>query len=163
VTTTQTTKGAIGVQAGAKDKNVAAHFQRFHHLDFEVFSSKKWDQLHLSHAKDVVVHWPDGHVTHGIEQHIKDLAAMAAWTPDMSIQSHPVCVGAEEWTSVIGEMKGSFSKPMEVGPGKTIAPTGKSYTLGMCTVGRWNKEGTMDEEYLFWDSGHFMKQIGLSQ
>src|SRR5687767_12850408 len=61
VTTNQTTtKGTIGVQAGAKDQAVAAHFQRFHQLDFEVFSHKKWDQLHLSHSKDVTVHWPDG-------------------------------------------------------------------------------------------------------
>lgn len=160
--TTQATKGSIGIQAGAKDNTVAAHFERFHQLDFEVFSHKKWDQLHLSHSKDVIVHWPDGHVTNGIEQHIKDLAAMAAWTPDMSIQSHPVCVGAEEWTSVIGEMRGSFTKPMELGPGKSLPPTGKSYKLGMCTVGHWNHEGVMDEEYLFWDSGSFMKQIGLS-
>ena len=161
MTMTQATKGSIGVQAGANDKQVAAHFQRFHHLDFEVFSHKKWDQLHLSHSDDVVVHWPDGHVTHGIEQHIKDLAAMAVWTPDMSIQSHPVCIGAEEWTSVVGEMKGSFTEPMELGPGKSVPPTGKSYKLGMCTVGHWNQDGVMDEEYLFWDSGSFMKQIGL--
>jgi len=158
-TNTQTI--GLGVRAGGKDNAVAEHFRRFDQLDFDVFSNKKWDQLHLSHSQDVVVHWPDGHVTKGIEQHIKDLAAMAEWTPDMNIMKHPVSIGADDWTSVIGEMKGTFSKPMAVGPGKKVPPTGKSYTLAMCTVGHWTKEGPMDEEFLFWDSGSFMKQIGL--
>ena len=32
----------------------------------------------------------------------------------------------------------------------------------MATVGHW-KDGVMDEEYLFWDNGEFMKQIGLAK
>jgi len=44
--------------------------------------------------------------------------------------------------------------------GKTIAPTGKSFTLNMVTIGRW--EGvTMAEEWLFWDNQAFMKQLRL--
>jgi hypothetical protein len=45
---------------------------------------------------------------------------------------------------------------------KTMPPTGKPFTLTMCTVGHW-KNGLMDEEYLFWDNQSFMKQIGLAQ
>ena len=45
--------------------------------------------------------------------------------------------------------------------GKTIAPTGKSFRLGMATIGHW-KGGTMDHEWLFWDSQDFMKQLGLA-
>ena len=30
-------------------------------LDFDVFSNQKWDRLHESHARDIVVTWPDGH------------------------------------------------------------------------------------------------------
>jgi hypothetical protein len=33
----------------------------------------------------------------------------------------------------------------------------------MATIARWNKDGTMDEEYLFWDNQEFMKQIGLGK
>jgi hypothetical protein len=33
----------------------------------------------------------------------------------------------------------------------------------MCTVGRWNTDGTMDEEWLFWDNASYMKQLGLGQ
>jgi hypothetical protein len=63
--------------------------------------------------------------------------------------------------AVIGVMEGTFTKPMPIGDGKTIAPTGKSFKLTMCTVGHW-KNGVMIEEYLFWDNQTFMKQIGLA-
>lgn len=70
--------------------------------------------------------------------------------------------GQGEWTAVIGVMKGTFTKPMPIGDGKTIAPTGKAFRLTMATVGHWKGE-TMDEEYLFWDNATFMKQVGLGQ
>lgn len=46
--------------------------------------------------------------------------------------------------------------------GKAIPPTGKAYRLPMATIGHWNGYGVMDEEYLYWDNGEFMKQIGLA-
>ena len=33
----------------------------------------------------------------------------------------------------------------------------------MSTVGHWGPEGTMTEEYLFWDNQSFMQQIGLAK
>jgi hypothetical protein len=63
---------------------------------------------------------------------------------------------------VIGEIEGTFTKPMPLPGGKTTPPTGKAFEFKMCTVGHW-KGGVMDEEYLFWDNLEFMKQIGLTQ
>ena len=139
---------------------VQANLATFDDLDFNVFSNQKWDQLPRSHAKDILVHWPDGHTTGGIEKHIEDLKAMFVYAPDTRIKVHPVKFGAGEWTSVIGEMEGTFTKPMPAGGSKTIAPTGKTFKLPMCTVGRW-KNGVMVEEYLFWDNQTYMKQLGL--
>ena len=137
------------------------HIATFDDLDFNVFTNQKWDELSRSHAKDILVHWPDGHTTKGIEQHIKDLGALFVYAPDNRIRVHPVKFGSGDWTCVIGVMEGTFTKPMPIGDGKTIPPTGKSYKLPMCTVGHW-KDGVMDEEYLFWDNQTFMKQIGLA-
>lgn len=133
----------------------------FDTLDFDVFTNQKWDRLHESHSNDVIVHWPDGHQTKGIERHIEDLKAMFVYAPDTRIQVHPVKIASGEWTSVIGAMEGTFTKPMPGPDGKLIAPTGKPFKLTMCTVGHW-KNGVMDEEYLFWDNQTFMKQIGLA-
>lgn len=137
------------------------HIAIFDDLDFNVYTNQKWDQLSRSHANDILVHWPDGHTTKGLEQHIKDLGAQFVFAPDNRIRVHPVKFGSGDWTCVIGEMEGTFTKPMPIGDGKTIPPTGKSYKLPMCTVGHW-KDGVMDEEYLFWDNQTFMKQVGLA-
>lgn len=144
----------------AQASSVQSHLATFDDLDFNVFTNQEWDQLSKSHSKDILVHWPDGHTTTGIEKHIEDLKAMFVYAPDTRIKVHPVKFGSGEWTSVIGEMEGTFTKPMPVGGGKTIAPTGKAFKIPMCTVGRW-KDGVMVEEYLFWDNQTYMKQLGL--
>ena len=141
---------------------VKAHLATFDELDYVVFTQQQWMRLHESHSKDVVVHWPDGHFTTGIEKHIEDLKAMFVYAPDTRIKVHTVKLGQGEWTAVIGVMEGTFTKPMPTPDGKTIEPTGKPYKITMCTVGHW-KDGVMDEEYLFWDNLTFMQQIGLAK
>src|SRR5438552_466608 len=97
----------------------------FDTLDFDVFTNQEWDRLRESHANDITVHWPDGHQTKGIEKHIEDLKAMFVYAPDTRIQVHPIKIASGEWTSVVGIMEGTFTKPMPGPDGKTIAPTGK--------------------------------------
>ena len=152
--------------AGTKqdeEKAVTAHLEMFDDLDFNVFSGQKWAELHRSHSADVVVHWPDGHVTRGIDKHIEDLKAMFVWAPDTRIKVHPVKVGQADWTGVVGVMEGTFTKPMPLPDGKSIPPTGKAYKITMATFSHWTKAGPMDEEYLFWDNQEFLKEIGLAQ
>jgi predicted ester cyclase len=139
---------------------VENNIKTFDELDFVVFSNQEWTRLHESHSKDVKVNWPDGHQTQGIEKHIEDLKAMFVYAPDTNIKVHPVKFGSGEWTSVIGVMTGTFTKPMQIGDGKFIQPTGKKFSITMCTVGHW-KDGVMIEEWLFWDNATYMKQIGL--
>ena len=146
----------------AAAKLAAQHVATFDTLDFDVFTNQKWDRLKESHSPDIAVHWPDGHITHGIERHTADLKAMFVYAPDTRIHEHPVKVAQGEWTSVIGVMEGTFTQPMPIGDGKTIPPTGKPFKLVMCTVGHW-KNGVMDEEYLFWDNQTFMTQIALAK
>ena len=142
---------------------VSRHLATFDDLDYNVFSNQKWDELWKSHAPNVVVHWPDGRVTKGLEQHIEDLKAMFVYAPDTRIKQHPVAFGSGEWTSVIGIMEGTFTKPMPVPNGKPLPPTGKAFKISMSTVARWNAQGTMDEEHLFWDNATYMKQLGIGQ
>jgi hypothetical protein len=149
-------------QYEANEKAAASHIVTFDNLDFDVFTNQKWDRLSESHSKDVVVHWPDGHQTQGIEKHIADLKAMFVYAPDTRIKEHPVKISSGDWTSVIGVMEGTFTKPMPLGNGKSIPPTGMAFKVQMCTVGHW-KDGVMDEEYLFWDNLTFMKEIGLAK
>ena len=98
----------------------------------------------------------------GIEQHIKSMEVLFVYAPDTRIEDHlvrmgsssatasravalasggtsieEVAVGPGQWTCVIGIMKGSFTEPMPMPDGHTRLPTGQSFVLSMCTVGRW--------------------------
>jgi hypothetical protein len=147
----------------ADEDTVAKNIKTFDTLDFDVYSNQKWDRLRESHAKDILVHYPDGHITTGLEPHIEELKPMFVFAPDTRIKTHPVKFGSGPWTSVIGIMEGTFTKPMPDGKGGTIAPTGKPFKLSMVTIGHWTPAGVMDEEYLFWDNQGLMKEIGLAK
>ena len=138
-----------------------ANLDNFDDLDFNVYSGQKWEQLGKSHSKDIVVHYPDGRTTTGIDAHVGELKGMFVYAPDVRIKEHPIRIASGEWTAVTGITEGTFTKPMPIGEGKFIEPTGKSFKLQMVTIGRW-KDGVMVEEWLMWDSMSFMKQIGLA-
>jgi hypothetical protein len=88
---------------------------------------------------------------------------MFVYAPNTSIKEHPIRIGNGNMTAVMGIMTGTFSAPMPIGNGKFIQPTGKSFKLPMCTIGIWKDDGTMSEEYLFWDNQTYMNQIGLGK
>ncbi|WP_420471162.1 ester cyclase [Brevundimonas sp. FT23042] len=167
---------AFAPAASAQDNDAAAlaryrqaeaiattNLATFDTLDFDVFSNQQWDRLAESHGPDIIVHWPDGHTTRGIERHISDLKAMFTYAPDTRIKQHPVRIGSGEWTAVVGVMEGTFTLPMVTADGTVIQPTGKSFVLPMATVSHWTADGVMDEEYLFWDNQTYMTQLGLAQ
>lgn len=144
------------------NETIAKNLATFDELDFEIYSNQEWLKLHESHAEDILVHYPDGSTTIGIEDHIEQLNPMFVFAPDTRIEEHPIKFGSGNMTAVIGELLGTFSEPMPIGDGKFIQPTGKSFKLPMCTIGLWNEDGVMYEEYLYWDNHAFLKQIGLA-
>jgi hypothetical protein len=141
---------------------VEAHLDRFDELDFEAFNKQNWELFNQIHTEKVLVNFPDGHQTSGIEKHDEDMKAMFAWSPDLKIISHPVKFGSGEWTAVIGIMTGTFTRQMALPDGTSLQPTGKAFKIPMCTVAHW-QNGRMIEESLFWDTGAMMQQIGAAK
>jgi len=90
------------------------------------------------------------------------VSVAADFQAENSIKQHPIRIASGEWTAVTGTMEGTFTRPMPIGEGKAIPPTGKPFKLTMVTIGHW-KKGVMDEEWLMWDNQTFMTQIGLAQ
>jgi predicted ester cyclase len=159
-------KGSTSQQSSALTDSagaIAANLTKFDTLDFDVFSNQKWDRLRESHAADIIVSWPDGHDTHGIEKHIEDLKGMFVAIPDLRITEHPIRIANGHWTAVTGRMVGTFSKPMPMGNGKSAPPTGRKLDMTMATIGHWTDAGVMDHEWLFWDNQTYMKQLGLAK
>ncbi len=154
--------GGSAAESKQEKDIVAQRLKTFDQLDFEYYSNQKWENFHESHTDDVVVVWPDGHETKGFKQHIEDLKYQFTFAPDTSIKAHPVKFGGGDYTAVIGEMTGTFSKPMVMPDGTIIQPTGKTFKIPMATIAHW-KGDKFDKEYLFWDNLAFMKQIGLAK
>lgn len=150
----------IAVHLAASNDSIASRLKTFDALDYEVFSNQQWDRLKESHAQNIKVYWPDGHVTEGIDVHIEDLKKLFIHAPDTRIKEHPIKFGSGNYTLVTGVFEGTFTKPMPIGNGKFIQPTGKAFKMPMATVGIW-ENGVMKEEHLFWDNQTYAKQIGL--
>lgn len=93
---------ATGTERTAKEE---ANLATFDDSDFRVYSEQEWDDLGNNHAKDIVVHWPDGRTTQGIVTQIEDLKEMFVFAPDTRIKEHPVRIAEGEWTAVTGFMK----------------------------------------------------------
>lgn len=140
--------------------SVEKNLVTFDTLDFTVFTNQEWSRFHESHADSIRVYWPDGHMTRGLHQHIEDLKALFVYAPDTRIREHPIRIGSGKYTAVTGVFEGTFTKPMPIGNGQFIQPTGKAFSMPMATVGIW-ENGVMVEEHLFWDNQTYMKQIGL--
>jgi len=149
-------------QLTAADKLVQQHLKTFDTLDYTVFSEQQWARFHESHGKDIKVVWPDSHVTTGLAKHIEDMKALFVYAPDTRIKQHPIRFGSGDFTAVTGVFEGTFTKPMPIGDGKFIQPTGKKFSIPMATIGIW-KNGVMVEEHLFWDNKAYLDQIGLGK
>jgi hypothetical protein len=107
-------------------KLVPTHLANFDDFDYNVLTNQKWTGLHRGHAHDILVHWLDGRAAKGIDKHMDDLKAMFIWAPDTRVKEHPVKLGQGKWTSVIGVMEGTFTKPLPIAEGNNLAPTGKA-------------------------------------
>lgn len=148
----------LQAEQAQEDRNL----QTFDELDFVHYSGQQWDHFHRSHAPNILVHYPDGSTTTGLEAHLERLKPQFVFAPDTRIKVHPVKVAQGNLTAVTGIMEGTFTRPMPLGDGKTLAPTNQPFKLDMATIGRWDN-GVMVEEWLFWDNQAFMKQIGAAQ
>lgn len=150
-------------QLTSGNEAIAKHLATFDTLDYTVFTNQEWARLHESHSKDIKVIWPDGHIAIGIDKHIEDLKALFVYAPDTRIKEHPIRFGSGNMTAVTGVFQGTFTKPMPIGNGKFIQPTGKAFKMPMATIGIWGTDGTMIEEHLFWDNQTYANQIGLGK
>jgi hypothetical protein len=150
----------IAMELAASNDTIASHLRTFDTLDYEVFSNQQWHRFKESHAQNIKVFWPDGHVTEGLDVHLEDMKKLFVHAPDTRIKEHPIKFGSGNYTLVTGVFEGTFTKPMPIGNGKFIQPTGKAFKMPMATVGIW-KNGVMIEEHLFWDNQTYAKQIGL--
>lgn len=153
----------LAAEPKSETERVQENLKRFDQLDFDAYSQRKDMKLFRDlHCPDVKVVFPDGRTTHGIDQHVTDINGLFNGTPDSRITAHPIAFGSGEWTATTGVLEATFSEPMKLADGKSIAPTGKKVKIPMATIARW-ESGCIAEEHLFWDNAEYMRQLGLGK
>ena len=148
----------------ATDARAARNMELMQTLD-DAWNAQDLKVFEARHRRDVVVTWPGKPPTRGIEDHVQESLDLFRAFPDQKLDSRPyrVFFASGDWTCSIARFQGTFSGPMKGPDGQDIAPTGKRYDVEFCTVARWDEDGRIIEENLFYDLVTFMKQIGLGE
>ena len=129
----------------------------------DAWNAQDWDAFAKRHRKDVVVRWPGQKPTQGIHDHRLEGVQMFKTFPDNRVANRPykVFFASGDWTCSIARFTGTMKGSMPGPDGKEIPPTGRSFEVDFCTVARWDKDGQIVEENLFYDLVGLMTQIGL--
>jgi ketosteroid isomerase-like protein len=130
----------------------------------DAWNAQDLDTFVKRHRPDVVVTWPGGNPpTRGIVAHRQEAVDFFRAFPDQKLDNQPyrVFFASGDHTCSIARFRGTMMGPMKGPDGKDIPPTGKSFDVEFCTVAKWDDNGQIIEENLFYDLVGFMKQIGL--
>src|SRR5581483_6999061 len=127
----------------------------------DAWNAQDWDTFVKRHRKDVVVRWPGKPPTHGEHDHRAESADLFKTFPDNRVGNRPykILFAHGDWTCSIARFTGTMKGPMKGPDGKEIPATGKSFEVDFCTVARWDENGQIVEENLFYDMVGLMKQI----
>lgn len=160
----QGTRRTTADQATSKVGVEARNMELMQTLD-DAWNSQDLETFGKRHKDDVVVKWPGQSPTHGIEAHRQEALDFFKTFPDQHLDNRPyrTFFASGEWTCSIARFTGTMTGPMKGPDGKEIPPTGKSFEVDFCTVARWDADGRIIEENLFYDLVGFMKQIGLGK
>ncbi len=128
----------------------------------EAMNARDWDKFHETHTKDVYVKSPDtADPTTNVEDHYDAVKAMVDAFPDHKITlPYKARFGSGDWLCAIIEQGGTFTKPWKMANGQVVQPTGKAYNTTMVTVAKV-RDGQLAEEFIIFDTGDIMRQIGL--
>ena len=150
--------------SGKGDDTVRYRLALVELLNFKGSNNQDWDLMKRIYDENVVMKMSDGTETVGIEKAIKMMKEMYVTSPDIKVVEHKIQFGSGNWTAAAQMMKGTFTGPMtDPKTGKVYQPTGKEYTMYACSLLKWNDQNRIIEENIFFDSGDWMKQLGISE
>ncbi len=121
------------------DRKVEANLKAFDILDFEAWNKKNWDLFRKLHADDVVVYYPDGSSTTGIDAHVGASQA-SLQNGDLIITAHPIRFGQGDYTAVTG----TFELKL---------PNGAVVKSEFVTIALWRKGRIAEERLYGWSGG----------
>jgi hypothetical protein len=146
-------------------EKMTTNAERMPKLD-DAWNARDWDTFDDYHdGNSVVVYWPgqQDNPTFGGHNHRAEAERFCAAFPDNRVHNRPYAIlfGEGDYTCFVTRFTGTFTGPLEQPGGDTIKPTGKAFDVLFSTIACW-KDGKIIEEYLFYDNGAFLTQIGLA-
>jgi hypothetical protein len=134
---------------------------------------KKGDEAF--NARDVAgmdaVHHPDmvAHVTgnaqplYGRAAHAAAMEQFFSVFPDVHVacDPYPVQFGADDWTTVVTRVTGTFTGGMTLPDGTVVPPTGRAFDLEFTQTVKWEGDRVI-EIAAFWDAEEQARQLGLA-
>lgn len=122
----------------------AAYYEAAHHRDLVAYIMGSTEPLR-------------GRDTHGAA-----MEALYRAFPDIKVDNnYTIAFGWEDWTNVVGRVSGTFTGVLVGRGGELIEGTNRSFDVAIATTAKW-QDDQMVEEWVFWDTGLFAEQIGLS-
>jgi ketosteroid isomerase-like protein len=154
----------IAANVVSQDRAAVRNMELMQTLD-DAWNAQDVETFAKRHRDDVVVRWPGKPATHGIEAHRQEALDFFKTFPDQHLDNRPykTFFASGDWTCSIARFTGTMTGSMTGPDGTEIPPTRKSFEVDFCTVARWDDNGQIIEENLFYDLVGFMKQIGLSK
>jgi len=142
--------------------DAATNLQNMKKLD-DSWNAQDLRTFRKYHAKDCIVRWPNQPPTHGVDAHEQEAIVFFKTFPDQHLINNPykIMLAQGEWTCTVADFRGTMTGPMTMPGGTVIQPTNKSFHVDFCTVARWNEQGQIVEENLFYDLMGMLKQIGV--
>jgi hypothetical protein len=127
--------------------------------------ARDWDTFDAYHDQDsVVVYCPERQSTPtlGGPDHRAESERFCRAFPANKVK-HPydVLFGEGDFTTFVTRFTGTFTGRPELPDESVIQPTGEAFDVLFSTTARW-RDGQIVEEHPFYDTGTFMKQIGLT-
>jgi len=152
-------------EGAASEPSVAERNKQLMQTLDDAWNSQDLDTFAKRHRDDVVVRWPGQPETRGVQAHRQEAIDFYRAFPDQRVGNRPykMLIGQGDWTCSVARFTGTMKGPMKGPDGKDIPPTGKSFDVDFCTVAKWDENGQIIEENLFYDLVTFMRQLGLSE
>jgi hypothetical protein len=141
--------------------DASKNLQNMKKLD-DSWNAQDLETFRRYHTTDCVVRWPNQPPTRGIDAHEQEAIAFFKTFPDQHLVNNPykIMLAQGEWTCTVADYTGTMKGPMTTADGGVIPATNKIFRIDFCTVARWNEQGQIVEENLFYDLMGMLKQIG---
>ena len=125
------------------------------------FVARDWDGFDERHSEDIISYSPmRPEPTHGRAEHREAMKKLLEAFPDFGMQVERT-YGQGEWVTAEWTMTGTMQGPLAGPGGQEIPPTNKSIKIPVLASIRFDEDGLICEERIFFDRASMLAQLGV--